>query len=73
MAGISDERWGQKVTAFIVRAGAVSPEELDLHCKQSELADFKRPRDYVFLKEIPKSPVGKILRRLLVSGEFERI
>jgi len=73
VAGISDERWGQKVTAFIVRAGAVSPEELDLHCKQSELADFKRPRDYVFLKEIPKSPVGKILRRLLVSGEFERI
>lgn len=71
VAGIPDERWGQKVTAFIVPSGEVSPAELDAHCKQSELADFKRPRDYVFLKQIPKSPVGKILRRLLVSGEYE--
>ena len=71
VAGISDERWGQIVTAFIVRANDVSAAELDAHCKSSSLADFKRPRDYVFLKQIPKSPVGKILRRLLVSGKFE--
>ena len=72
VAGIPDERWGQKVTAFIVSTGPVSASDLDAHCKQSDLADFKRPRDYIFLKQIPKSPVGKILRRLLVSGEFER-
>jgi 2-furoate---CoA ligase len=72
VAGIPDERWGQKVTAFIVRAGDVTAAELDTHCKKSDLADFKRPRAYVFLKQIPKSPVGKILRRMLVSGEFER-
>ena len=71
VAGIPDERWGQIVTAFIVRASDVSAAELDAHCKSSNLADFKRPRDYVFLKQIPKSPVGKILRRLLVSGKFE--
>jgi 2-furoate---CoA ligase len=71
VAGIPDERWGQKVTAFVVRSGDVTSAELDAHCKQSQLADFKRPRDYVFLKQIPKSPVGKILRRMLVAGEFE--
>ena len=71
VAGIPDERWGQIVTAFIVRASDVSAAELDAHCKSSNLADFKRPRDYVFLKQIPKSPVGKILRRLLVSGKLE--
>jgi 2-furoate---CoA ligase len=71
VAGIPDDRWGQKVTAFIVSSGDLTAEELDAHCKDSELADFKRPRDYVFLKQIPKSPVGKILRRLLVSGEFD--
>ncbi|MAF50282.1 MAG: AMP-binding protein [Rhodospirillales bacterium] len=71
VAGIPDERWGQKVTAFIVCSGEVTVAELDTHCKISELADFKRPREYVFLKQIPKSPVGKILRRMLVAGEFE--
>ena len=71
MAGLADERWGQIITAFVVRAGEVAADDLDAHCKSSELADFKRPRDYVFVKQIPKSPVGKILRRLLVSGEYE--
>jgi len=51
---------------------SVGIEELDTHCKNSELANFKRPREYVFVQEIPKSPVGKILRRKLVAGEFER-
>ena len=32
---------------------------------------FKRPRAYVFMREIPKSPVGKLLRRKLVEGEYE--
>ena len=37
----------------------------------SGLANFKRPRRYVFVETIPKSPVGKLLRRLLVAGEYE--
>ena len=36
------------------------------------LANFKRPRRYVFVAEIPKSPVGKLLRRKLVAGEYRR-
>ena len=71
VAGLPHERWGQQVTAFIVRNGNVGPEDLDAWCKTSDLANFKRPREYVFVKAIPKSPVGKILRRMLISGEYQ--
>ncbi len=71
VAGIADERWGQIVAAFITRKGAVDGDMLDTYCRQSGLANFKRPRRYVFVTEIPKSPVGKILRRLLQAGEYQ--
>lgn len=71
VAGLKDERWGQRVVAFIKARATVSDTDLDLHCRQSDLVNFKRPREYVFVKEIPKSPVGKILRRKLQAGEYE--
>ena len=70
VVGLPDERWGKIVTAFVKRAGPVDEAELDSHCRVSGLANFKRPRRFVFLDEIPKSPVGKLLRRKLVSGEY---
>jgi acyl-CoA synthetase (AMP-forming)/AMP-acid ligase II len=70
VAGLPDERWGQRVAAFVKRVGTVDGAALDAWCRQSSLADYKRPREYVFVVEIPKSPVGKILRRLLVAGEY---
>ena len=45
----------------------------ELFCRNSGLATFKRPRRYVFVTEIPKSPVGKLLRRKLVAGEYEPV
>ena len=48
----------------------VEEDELDAFCRTSGLANFKRPRRYVFVAEIPKSPVGKLLRRMLVAGEY---
>jgi 2-furoate---CoA ligase len=76
VAGLADERWGQRITAFIKRGPdadvAFQPAALDAWCRASSLADYKRPRAYVFVAEIPKSPVGKILRRLLVAGQFRR-
>lgn len=72
VAGLPDDRWGHRVTAFIKRAQPVDAAALDAYCRQSDLANFKRPREYVFVREIPKSPVGKILRRRLVAGEYER-
>jgi 2-furoate---CoA ligase len=73
VAGLPDERWGQVVTAFIVPARAdLTSDEIDAYCRASDsLARFKRPRRIVFVRQIPKSPVGKILRRLLVAGQYE--
>lgn len=71
VAGLKDERWGQRVVAFVKRRNPVSVEGLDAHCRESDLVNFKRPREYVFVREIPKSPVGKVLRRMLVAGEYE--
>ncbi len=71
VAGLADERWGQRVVAFVKRAGEVDGATLDAYCRRSALANFKRPKEYVFVAEVPKSPVGKILRRLLVAGEYE--
>jgi 2-furoate---CoA ligase len=71
VVGLPDERWGKIVAAFIKRRGPVKDEDLDQFCRTSGLANFKRPRRYVFVNEIPKSPVGKLLRRKLVAGEFE--
>jgi len=72
VAGLMDERWGQRVVAFVKRGSSVDAAILDGHCKTSSLVDFKRPREYVFVRDIPKSPVGKILRRKLIAGEYER-
>jgi 2-furoate---CoA ligase len=71
VAGLPDARWGQSVTAFIKRKGQVTAEELDAHCRTSGLANFKRPRNYIFVMEVPRSPVGKLLRRKLVANEYE--
>jgi 2-furoate---CoA ligase len=49
----------------------VDAQTLDTYCRASDLVNFKRPRDYVFVDDIPKSPVGKILRRKLSAGEYE--
>ncbi|MBU3618607.1 AMP-binding protein [Polynucleobacter sp. JS-Fieb-80-E5] len=72
VAGLKDDRLGQKVVAFIRASGSVDSDVLDEYCRGSDLINFKRPREYVFVKEIPKSPVGKVLRRMLVAGEYER-
>ncbi|HUH41112.1 MAG TPA: AMP-binding protein [Castellaniella sp.] len=65
VVGLPDERWGEKVTAFVKARAEVSPEELDAYCRASSLPNYKRPRDYIFVDEMPKSPVGKILRRVI--------
>jgi 2-furoate---CoA ligase len=77
VAGLPDERWGQRVVAFVKpRSDASTPataDTLDAHCRDSALLNFKRPRQYVFVRAIPKSPVGKVLRRQLVAGDYEAL
>ena len=71
VVGLPDERWGKIVAAFVKRRAPIEADELDRFCLASGLAPFKRPRRYVFVAAIPKSPVGKLLRRMLVAGEYE--
>jgi 2-furoate---CoA ligase len=73
--GEADERWGQRVVAFVVPADpAVTAAALDAHCRSGgALAPFKRPRRVVFVAEIPKTASGKILRRLLRDGQYSEI
>jgi 2-furoate---CoA ligase len=66
VVGAPDERLGQRVVACVVADEGVTAEELDAFCLSSDrLARFKRPREYRFVDELPKSPSGKILRRML--------
>jgi 2-furoate---CoA ligase len=73
VAGLPDERWGQIVVAFVVKADtSLTAEELDQFALANpQIARFKRPRRYVFIREVPKSAVGKILRRKLQAGEYD--
>jgi 2-furoate---CoA ligase len=71
VVGLPDEKWGKVVTAFIKRKEQVGEAEFDQFCRTSGLADFKRPRRFVFVDALPKSPVGKLLRRLLVAGDYQ--
>jgi 2-furoate---CoA ligase len=71
VVGLPDERWGKVVTAFVKRSSQVGEDELHRHCRESGLASFKRPRRFIFVDAIPKSPVGKLLRRVLVAGDYQ--
>ncbi len=74
VVGMPDERLGAKVVAFVEPAVAeLVAEQLDEVCLKSGLARFKRPKEYVFVKAIPRSASGKLLRRKLRTGEFERV
>jgi 2-furoate---CoA ligase len=75
VVGAPDEKWGERVVAFVV-AGDIrlTAAVLDQHCRESrDLANFKRPRDIVFVHEIPKTASGKILRRLLREGRYAEV
>jgi acyl-CoA synthetase (AMP-forming)/AMP-acid ligase II len=63
VVGAPDEQWVEAVTAFVVADG-VTAEELISHCR-ARLAPYKAPKTVRFVDEIPKSPVGKLLRRVL--------
>jgi 2-furoate---CoA ligase len=75
VVGEPDDRWGERVVAFVVpTAPGLTFEALDAFCRgAAELASFKRPRRVVFVREIPKTASGKILRRLLRDGQYAEI
>ena len=71
--GVPDDYRGETVKAFVVcKPGeTVTAEEIIAFCRES-LARYKVPRSVEFLTELPKSGVGKILRKELRQRELER-
>lgn len=70
--GMPDDKTGEAVVAYVV-AGIPAPteEQIISHCKKA-LSAYKAPKKVVFVDELPKSPIGKILRRQLRSGAIEK-
>ena len=68
--GFADAARGEVAVAFVVlKLGvAVSTEELRAWCKE-HLAPFKVPARVAFKAELPKSMIGKVLRRFLTEDE----
>ncbi|WP_424190476.1 acyl-CoA synthetase [Actinokineospora sp. G85] len=64
--GVDDEKFGQRLKAYVVLEEGAKTTEDDLreHVKDN-LARFKVPRDVVFLEELPRNATGKLLRKRL--------
>ncbi|MFA1820619.1 long-chain-fatty-acid--CoA ligase [Virgibacillus oceani] len=73
VAGIPDPYRGETVKAYVVLKDGynITEDELNDFCREN-LAAFKVPRSYEFKDELPKTAVGKILRRQLVDEEKEK-
>ncbi len=68
--GVPDQRSTEAVKAFIVRKNeSITENEIMAHCKEN-MTGYKVPKFIEFREELPKSNVGKILRRLLKEGEL---
>lgn len=79
VVGIPDATTGEAVRAYVVKnpevPGELTREAIVAHCKAS-LTDYKIPKSIVFRDELPKTPVGKILRKDLkaeVKAEFRKV
>lgn len=74
VAGIPDPYRGETVKAYIVlkEGKSVTDKELNEFCRKN-LAAYKVPRYYEFRTELPKTAVGKILRRTLVEEEKQKM
>ena len=65
VVGVADEKSGEAVKAFVVKRNpALTAAELIAHCRTS-LAAYKVPKQVEFRDRLPRSPIGKVLRRAL--------
>jgi acyl-CoA synthetase (AMP-forming)/AMP-acid ligase II len=70
--GRNDEEWGEVPVAFVV-SESITEQELDALCLEN-IARFKRPKKYYFLKSLPKNNYGKVLKtelRKLLENELD--
>jgi acyl-CoA synthetase (AMP-forming)/AMP-acid ligase II len=62
--GVPDEKWGEAIKAVVeLKQGrSVSADELIAFCRQ-RLGGVKTPKSVDFIESLPRSPVGKVMRR----------
>jgi acyl-CoA synthetase (AMP-forming)/AMP-acid ligase II len=66
VVGVPDERFGQRLAAYVVRRGGTRADEGQLRGYVRErLAGYKVPRDIVFVDVLPRNATGKVLKREL--------
>ena len=67
IVGVADAEWGERVVAYVVPVDRARPPSLDLlrAFGREQLSAAKLPREVRIVEEIPRSPGGKPLRRLL--------
>ncbi len=72
VAGLPDAHSGEIVKAYVVAkpGKTLTAEQVLEHCRQ-ELAPYKVPKEVAFKEELPKTLVGKILRRALVEADMQ--
>jgi long-chain acyl-CoA synthetase len=72
VVGLPDKEWGERLAAFIVPkpGSTLEPDKVKAFLK-SRLSPFKVPKEYIAVKEMPKSPAGKILKRELKKSYAE--
>lgn len=70
--GVPDEKWGEKLKAFIVKKEGTNttPEELVLYLRE-RIASFKIPKEWEFVDSLPISPSGKLLKRMLRDNSWK--
>jgi fatty-acyl-CoA synthase len=73
--GVEDDRFGQRLKAFVVlRDGRMLSEDDVKSYVKDNLANYKTPREVVFIDELPRNPTGKVLKRELYElGDDESV
>ena len=63
VTGVPDEKWGEIVVAYVIKADdSLTARDLDEHCKKHPmLSNYKRPRLYRFVEELPRTATGKLM------------
>lgn len=68
--GIPNEKWGEIARAYVVKTEESSlNEEKVIHYCKSQLASYKAPKEVVFVKQLPRNAVGKILKTVLKQND----
>ena len=64
--GVADVDWGERVRAIVVAKGGetIDGHEVIEYCR-SRLSSFKKPESVVVVEELPRNPLGKVLKRVL--------